>query len=101
MTDLFSTQVRFNDGNPQLFRVRYINVRLKGLKDQLNEINQGLNPEIQGRWNTFGMNVQRGRGENIVQSARINERREEHVLNFLAAHHVPVDQYVCYVVETA
>jgi len=28
-----------------LFKVRYINVTLKGLKDQLNEINQGLNPE--------------------------------------------------------
>ena len=28
-----------------MFRVRYINVTLKGLKDQLDEINQGLNPE--------------------------------------------------------
>jgi hypothetical protein len=43
MVDSFSTQVRFNGENPQLFKVRYINVTLKGLKDQLNEINQGLN----------------------------------------------------------
>ena len=27
-----------------MFKVRYINVTLKGLKDQLDEINQGLNP---------------------------------------------------------
>jgi len=26
-----------------MFKVRYINVTLKGLKDQLDEINQGLN----------------------------------------------------------
>jgi len=45
MTNLFSVWIRFNDGNLQLFKVRYINVTLKGLKDQLNEINQGLNPE--------------------------------------------------------
>jgi hypothetical protein len=45
MTDLFSVSIRFNGGNPQMFKVRYINVTLKGLKYQLNEINQGLNPE--------------------------------------------------------
>jgi len=28
-----------------MLKVRYINVTLKGLKDQLDEINQGLNPE--------------------------------------------------------
>jgi len=27
-----------------MFKVRYINVTLKGLKDQLEKINQGLNP---------------------------------------------------------
>jgi len=44
MTNLLSVCILFNDGNPQLFKVRYINVTLKGLKDQLNEINEGLNP---------------------------------------------------------
>jgi len=43
MTDLFSVSKRFNGENPQMFKVRYINVTLKGLKDQLDEINQGLN----------------------------------------------------------
>jgi len=45
MTDLLSVSIRFNDENPQMFKVRYINVTLKGLKDQLDEINQGLNPK--------------------------------------------------------
>ncbi|KEH33663.1 hypothetical protein MTR_3g450290 [Medicago truncatula] len=31
MADFFSTQVRFNSGNPQLFKVRYINVTLKDM----------------------------------------------------------------------
>jgi len=44
MTDLFNVCIRFNGGNPQMFKVRNINVTLKGLKDQLDEINQGLNP---------------------------------------------------------
>jgi len=44
MTDLFSVCIRFNGENPQMFKVRYINVTLKGLKDQLDEINQELNP---------------------------------------------------------
>ena len=44
MTDLLSVSISFNGGNSQLFKIRYINVTLKGLKDQLNEINQGLNP---------------------------------------------------------
>jgi hypothetical protein len=32
-----------------MFKIRYINVTLKGLKDQLDEINQGLNPGDTGR----------------------------------------------------
>ena len=44
VTDLFSVSIRFNGGNPQVFKVQYINVTLKGLKDQLDEINQRLNP---------------------------------------------------------
>jgi len=37
---LFKAQVRFNGGNRHLFKVR-VDITLK---DQLNEINQGLNP---------------------------------------------------------
>jgi len=44
MTDQFSVCIHFNGGNPQMFKVRYSNVTLKGLKDQLDEINQGLTP---------------------------------------------------------
>jgi len=40
---LFKAQVRFNGGNHHLFKAR-IDITLKDLNDQLNEINQGLNP---------------------------------------------------------
>ena len=45
MADLFSVCIHFNGGNPQLFKVQYINVTLKAPKDNLNEINQRLNPK--------------------------------------------------------
>lgn len=44
MADFFSVCIHFNAGNPYLFKVRYINITLKGLKNQLNEINTELNP---------------------------------------------------------
>jgi len=44
MTDQFGVCVHFNGGNPQMCKVRYINVTLKGMKDQLDKINQGINP---------------------------------------------------------
>jgi hypothetical protein len=44
MDNLFSVQVRFNGRNPHLFKVQ-VDVTLKDLKDQLNEINQGLSPK--------------------------------------------------------
>jgi hypothetical protein len=43
MDNLFSAQVHFNGGNRHLFKVR-VEDTLKDLKDQLNEINQRLNP---------------------------------------------------------
>ena len=43
MDNLFKAQVRFNGGNRHLFKVR-VDIPLKDLKDQLNEINQGFNP---------------------------------------------------------
>jgi len=42
MDNLLKAQVRFNGGNPHLFKVR-VDVTLKDMKDQLNWINQGLN----------------------------------------------------------
>jgi len=35
---------QFNDGEPQRLKVRCLGVTLRGLKDQLNEFNQGVNP---------------------------------------------------------
>jgi len=43
MDNLFRAQVHFNGGNPHLFKVRD-DVTLKDPKDQLNEINQRINP---------------------------------------------------------
>ena len=43
MDNLFNAQVRFNGRNRHLFKV-WIDVTLKDLKDQLDEINQGHNP---------------------------------------------------------
>jgi len=40
--------MRFNGGNPQMFKVWYINVPLKGLKDQLDETTRDSTPETQG-----------------------------------------------------
>ncbi|AES99435.1 40S ribosomal S10-like protein, putative [Medicago truncatula] len=40
MDNLFGAQIRFNAGNPYLFKVRD-DVTLKDLNDQLNEINPG------------------------------------------------------------
>jgi len=42
MDNLFKAQVHFNGGNHHLFKVR-VDITLKDMKDQLNEINQGLN----------------------------------------------------------
>ena len=44
VTDMFDVQAQFNGGEPQRLKVWYLGVTLKGLKDQLNEFNQGLNP---------------------------------------------------------
>jgi len=44
MADMFDIQAQFNGGEPQRLKVRYLGVMLRGLKDQLNEFNQGVNP---------------------------------------------------------
>jgi len=35
---------QFNGGEPQRLKVRCLGITLRGLKDQLNEFNQGVNP---------------------------------------------------------
>jgi len=64
MAGWIDVHAEFNGGEPQSLKVRCLGVTLRGLKDQLNEFNQGVNPETQGGWNTFGINAQRTtRGE--------------------------------------
>jgi len=42
---------KFNGGEPQRLKVRCLGVTLRGLKDQLNEFNQGVNPRDTRRVN--------------------------------------------------
>ena len=44
MTDMFDVQAQFNGGEPLRLKVQHLGVTLRGLKDQLNEFNQGVNP---------------------------------------------------------
>nr|ABD28610.2 hypothetical protein MtrDRAFT_AC149130g56v2 [Medicago truncatula] len=44
MTDMFDVHVQFNGGEPQRLKVRHVGVTLRGIKDQLSEFNQGVNP---------------------------------------------------------
>jgi len=44
MADRFDVQAQFNDGEHQRLKVWYLCVTLRGIKDQLNEFNQGVNP---------------------------------------------------------
>jgi hypothetical protein len=44
MADMFDVHAQFNGEEPQRLKVWCLGVTLKGLKDQLNEFNQGVNP---------------------------------------------------------
>jgi len=44
MVDMFDVHAQFNGGEPKRLKVRCLGVTLRGLKDQLNEFNQGVNP---------------------------------------------------------
>jgi len=44
MSDMFDIHAQFNGGEPQRLKVRCLSVMLRGLKDELNEFNQGVNP---------------------------------------------------------
>jgi len=99
MTGWIDVHAEFNGGEPQRLKVRCLGVTLRGLKDQLNEFNQGVNPRdtrrveyVQYKCPTLD------EGRNIIHLDGINERRkhEEHVLG---AHHVPVDRYAGNVAE--
>jgi len=44
MAGWIDVHVQFNGGEPQRLKVRCLGVTLRGLKDQLKEFNQGVNP---------------------------------------------------------
>ena len=44
MVDMFDVHAQLNGGEPQRLKVRCLGVTLRGLKDQLKEFNQGVNP---------------------------------------------------------
>jgi len=44
MAGWIDVHAQFNGGEPQRLKVRCLHVTLRGLKDQLNEFNQGVNP---------------------------------------------------------
>jgi hypothetical protein len=44
MANMFEVHAQFNSGEPQRLKVRCLGVTLRGLKKQLNEFNQGVNP---------------------------------------------------------
>jgi len=44
MAGWIDVHTQFNDGEPQRLKVQCLGVTLKGLKDELNEFNQGVNP---------------------------------------------------------
>ena len=43
MVGWIDVHAQFNDGEPQRLKVRCLGVRLRGLKDELNEFYQGVN----------------------------------------------------------
>ena len=44
MAGWIDVHAQFNGGEPQRLKVRCLGVTLRGLKDELNEFNQGINP---------------------------------------------------------
>jgi len=73
----------FNGGEPQRLKVRRLGVTLRGLKDQLNEFNQGVNPRDTRRVKYVRYKRPTlNEGRVSFTWGGINERRkrEEHVL---------------------
>jgi len=44
MVGWIDVHAQFNGGEPQRLKVRCLGATLRGLKDELNELNQGINP---------------------------------------------------------
>jgi len=96
MARWIDVRAQFNGGEPHRLKVRCLGVKLRGLKDELNEFNKGVNTETQGGWKTFSINVQRSMMGEYLGEVRERRKRDEHVLG---AQHIPVDRYACNVAE--
>jgi len=80
-------------------KVRCLGVTLRELKDELNEFNQGVNPEDTKRVENVRYKrptLDEGRVSFTWVELTNDEKRDEHVLG---AQHVPVDRYACNVAE--
>jgi len=82
MAGWIDVHAQFNGGEPQRLKVRCLGVTLRGLKDQLNEFNEGVN-------------LRNTRRVKYVRYKRPTND-EKHVLG---AQHVTVDQYAGNVTE--
>jgi len=99
MVGWIDVHAQFNGEEPQRLKVRCLGVNLRGLKDQLNEFNQGVNPRDTSRVEYVRYKHSTlDEGKVSFTLGGINERRklEEHVLR---AEHVPVDRYAGIVAE--
>jgi len=85
-----------------MFKVRYFNVTLKGLEDQPDEINQGLNPGDTRRVK-YIWHERPTLDEWRITFNRLELKKDYDVRSmfsiFSSAQHGSVDQYVCHVAE--
>ena len=98
MARWIDVHAQFNGGEPHRLKVRCLGITLRGLKDELNEFNQGVNPKDIRRVEYVRYKRPTLDEGSIIQLGGINERRkrDEHVLG---VQHVPVDRYACNVAK--
>ena len=99
MAGWIDIHAQFNGGEPQRLKVRCLGLTLRGLKDELNEFNQGLNPGDTRRVEYVRYKrptLDEGRVSFTWGGINERRKREEHVLG---AQHVPMDRYAGNVVE--
>jgi hypothetical protein len=98
MAGWIDVHAQFNGGEPHRLKVRCLGVTLRGLKDELDEFNQGVNPGDTRRVQNVRYKCPTLDEGSIIHLGRVKERRkrDEHVLG---ARHVPMDRYEGNVVE--
>jgi len=99
MVGWIDVHAQFNDGEPQRLKVWCLDVTLRGLKDELNEFNQGVNSgytrrveNVRYKCPTFD--------EGRVSFTWVKLKNDENVTNMFWEHNMcPVDRYACNVAE--